>query len=250
MKWYLINSGFNPGGLNMEIDINLANNCPADEAYFRLYRWKPYCISLGANQNLNDINVIKAFNDGIDVVKRPTGGRAILHAEELTYSLIYPLNNGYSPAEIYRRISSTLLKGLSIYNSKLDEAELEDQQPDFPKILKEPEGLACFAVTARSEVKWNGKKLIGSAQRKMDKIILQHGSILCGNYHIRIIDYLNLPDENIRIILKNLEEKTTDINTILNTATNYNKLSLALIKGFEQEWNIKFIEKNDYKGVA
>ncbi|HVO73690.1 MAG TPA: hypothetical protein VMT35_06680, partial [Ignavibacteriaceae bacterium] len=74
----------------MKIDIHLAEICRPEEVYFRLYRWKPYCISLGANQDLNSVDAFKAAADGIDIVKRPTGGRAILHSEEITYSVVYP----------------------------------------------------------------------------------------------------------------------------------------------------------------
>jgi lipoate-protein ligase A len=248
MIWTLSESGFNSGEHNMKRDIELAAACGEDEAFFRLYRWKPYCISIGANQKFEDINLNKALNDGIDVVKRPTGGRAILHAEEITYSIVYPLNRGLSPAEIYRKVSLALAKGLTIYNPALEYVELENIQPDFISLLKESKGIACFAETAKSEVKWKGKKIIGSAQRKMDKIILQHGSILCGNFHMNIVDYLNLPETEIQAVKEHLQKKTTDIATILNSPTDYEKLSLALIEGFEKEWNTEFLKQDEIKG--
>ena len=110
MIWHFIDSGSNTGSYNMEFDLDLAHNCNPEEAYFRIYRWNPFCISLGANQNYNDINQSKTEKDGIDVVKRPTGGRAILHAEELTYSVILPLNYEFSPREIYFKISNALMR--------------------------------------------------------------------------------------------------------------------------------------------
>jgi lipoate-protein ligase A len=232
----------------MQYDLELATACRENEAFFRLYRWKPYCISIGANQKYEDIDLEKTSRDGIDVVKRPTGGRAILHADEITYSVIYPLKYGLTPSEIYRKVSLALVKGLTIYNEELKNAELEDLQQDFIGLLKDPQGLACFAGTAKSEVKWNGKKLIGSAQRKMDKVVLQHGSILCGNYHLKIIDYLKLPDKEIQIVKDHLHSKTVTLESILNTPTDYEKLSLALIEGFEKEWNIEFLKQAEIKG--
>jgi lipoate-protein ligase A len=232
----------------MQYDLELATACRENEAFFRLYRWKPYCISIGANQKYEDIDLEKTSRDGIDVVKRPTGGRAILHADEITYSVIYPLKYGLTPSEIYRKVSLALVKGLTIYNEELKNAELEDLQQDFIGLLKDPQGLACFAGTAKSEVKWNGKKLIGSAQRKMDKVVLQHGSILCGNYHLKIIDYLKLPDKEIKIVKDHLHSKTVTLESILNTPTDYEKLSLALIEGFEKEWNIEFLKQAEIKG--
>jgi lipoate-protein ligase A len=247
-KWNFINSGFNTGAYNMRFDLELATACKEDEAFFRLYRWEPYCISLGANQKFEDINLDKTSRNGIDVVKRPTGGRAILHAEEITYSVVYPLNGGLTPSEIYRKISIAIAGGLTIYNSELKNVELENIQQDFIGLLKEPQGLACFAGTAKSEVKWNGMKLVGSAQRKMDKIILQHGSILCGNYHLKIVDYLNLPEKEIQTVKEHLRKKTIDLESILNIPTDYEKLSLALIEGFEKEWNIELLGKAEIKG--
>ena len=81
MIWHFIDSESSSGEFNMELDVFLSEICKKDEAFFRLYRWNPYTISLGANQNINEIDLVKCKEDNIDVVKRPTGGRAILHAE-------------------------------------------------------------------------------------------------------------------------------------------------------------------------
>ena len=240
MIWHFIDSGFKPGSLNMEYDLELAHNCKPDEAYFRIYRWEPHCISLGANQNFTDIDLSKTENDGIDVVKRPTGGRAILHAEELTYSAVIPLNYEFSPREIYSKISNALMRGLEIYNPLLAKSELENLQPDFSKLLDEPAGVLCFASTAKNEVKFNGKKLIGSAQRKLDNVVLQHGSILCGPFHQKLVDYLKCDDETRHKLSVELTERTTELKSILNEEIDYDKLKTCLMFGFELEWNIKF----------
>ncbi len=224
----------------MQFDFDLAHKCNPEEAYFRVYRWKPYCISLGANQNYNDIDQSKTEKDGIDVVKRPTGGRAILHAEELTYSVILPLNNEFSPREIYSKISNALMRGLEIYNPLLAKSELEKHQPDFPKLLEEPTGVLCFASTAKNEVKFNGKKMIGSAQRKLNNVVLQHGSILCGPFHRKLVDYLNCDNETRRQLSIELYERTTELKSILNEEIDYDKLKTCLMFGFELEWGVKF----------
>jgi lipoate-protein ligase A len=240
MIWNFIDSGFNTGAYNMEFDLELARNCKPEEAFFRIYRWNPFCISLGANQNFEEINQVKTKHDGIDIVKRPTGGRAILHAEELTYSVVLPLNYEFSPREIYLKISNALMRGLEIYNPLLAKSELEDHQPDFPKLLEEPAGVLCFASTAKNEVKFNGKKLIGSAQRKLNNVVLQHGSILCGPFHRKLVDYLNCDDEARSTLSIELNDKTTELQSILNEEINYDKLKTCLMFGFELEWEIKF----------
>lgn len=240
MKWNLIESGPGTGRYNMDYDIQLAKDCPSDTAFFRLYTWKPYCISLGANQNIKEIDLDKAGEDNIDCVHRPTGGRAILHAEEITYSAILPFSESFSPRDIYTNISMALLEGLKIYDSRLADAELEGVQPNFPDLLKSPSGMLCFASTAKSEIKYKGKKLIGSAQRKMDKVVLQHGSILCGTFHRKLPDYLICGNSTKENLANELHEKTTEIDTILGTRTDIEKLSASLIEGFESFFKIKF----------
>lgn len=240
MKWQLLKTGKGSGHFNMDFDFNLASTCKQNEAFFRLYQWKPYCISLGANQNYEDINIAKANKDNIEVVKRPTGGRAILHSEEITYSVIMPIGN-LSPKEIYEKISSALIKGLELYNPLLSESELEKTQPNFPNLLKQPSGVMCFGSTAKNEVKYAGKKIIGSAQRKLNNVILQHGSILCGNYHKKLVDYLNTDEETIKELKSEITNKTIEIETILNEKVDYPKLEECLIEGFQEHWQINFV---------
>ena len=240
MIWHFINSAENSGTYNMQYDIELAQNCKDDSAFLRIYRWNPYCISLGANQDFNDIDLERTKADGIDVVKRPTGGRAILHAEELTYSVVLSLTRKYSPREIYFKISNALMRGLEIYNPKLIKAELQDFQPNFPKLLEEPSGVLCFASAAKNEIKFDGKKLIGSAQRKLDSTILQHGSILCGPFHRKLSDYIKTDETTRKMLASELSYKTTELQTILDEDIDYEKLKTCLVVGFELEWEMKF----------
>jgi len=232
MNFTFIDSGEAAGKVNMDFDLELTRKCSPGISFFRLYRWQPYCISLGANQKAEEINSEKAQNDNIHIVKRPTGGRAVFHSEEITYSVVVHLDCGFSPSQIYKEINNALKKGLSVYDNRLDVAELENIQPDFSAIYKTPLGTACFATSAKSELKLEGKKLIGSAQRKIGNVILQHGSILCGTYHKRIIDYLNLDNQQKQLVLNDLEKKTIEIETVLNEKVDYSKLGISLKEGF------------------
>ena len=245
MRWTLIDSAPNSGKYNMDFDNFLSQNCNEDEAFFRLYRWEPYAISIGANQNYDEIDNDLAALDNIDVVKRPTGGRAILHSEELTYSLILPIKFGLSAREVYNKTSVALSKGLSLYDAKLKQVVLESVQPDFRTQLNQPSGALCFASTAKSEVKFCGKKLIGSAQRKMNSVILQHGSILCGKFHSNLPHYLS-DRSSIQILIEELKNKTTEISTITNQPVNYFRLSQSIISAFETEWDISFNRDSNY----
>jgi len=245
MRWIFINSGKNSGKYNMDLDIFLSQHCTENQAFFRLYRWEPYAISLGANQSFEEIDTEKANEDNIDVVKRPTGGRAILHAEELTYSIVLPVSFGLAAREVYNKTSVALSKGLGMYDNKLRSVELESHQPDFRNELIQPSRALCFASTAKSEVKFNNKKLIGSAQRKMNNVILQHGSILCGKYHTKLPYYLS-DKSSVESLLDELQSKTTEISTITNQDINYSRFSDSILTAFEIEWDISFERDNNF----
>ena len=248
MDWNLVVSGSNTGKYNMEFDLDLVSDYNNTSAYLRFYQWEPFCISLGANQNIEDINESAALDQNIETVKRPTGGRAILHAEELTYSVVMPLDkNKFTAKQLYEKISLALVEGLKKYSSHLKNVELENQQPHFPSLLKQQSGVLCFASTAKSEVKFEGKKLIGSAQRKMGDKILQHGSILCGGFHRKLPEFLNVSEE-IKPALKNeVDEHTTEIEKIIGDKVDYQKLTNCLIEAFQENWGIRFLNSASVK---
>jgi lipoate-protein ligase A len=242
MKWKFLNSGVNSGKFNMDFDVFLAENFGQGNAFLRLYRWNPYCISLGANQSIEDINLDKTRYHQVDVVKRPTGGKAILHSQELTYSVIYPIDATSSAKNIYNEINLALRKGLINFDSRLNAIDLEHTQPDFNEFYKSEISAICFAVSAKSELNLKGKKIVGSAQRKLGNVILQHGSILCGEYHKRIVDYLNFADENRSEMLTEISSTTIDLKSALNVEVDYAKLSTSILNGFKEHFNSDFEE--------
>lgn len=246
MIWSFINSGYNSGKFNMDFDFYLAKDQIFNNPVLRLYQWKPYCISLGANQSFDEIDFKKTLSDGIDVVKRPTGGRAILHAEELTYSVIYPIEPSSSPKNIYNEINLALRKGLILFDKILCEIELEHRQPDFKEFYKSDKGQICFAVSAKSELNFGEKKIVGSAQRKIGNVILQHGSILCGSFHKKIIDYLVIAESKKKDIFEEISSTTIDLKTALKYEIDYSKLAASILKGFENHFAEKF-ETIDFK---
>ena len=240
MIWKFIDSGLNTGLYNMDFDLMLAKTLKTDEAILRLYGWKPYCISLGANQPEGSLNIEKIINDKLDFVKRPTGGRAILHAEELTYSVIYPSNKNFSLNDLYKQVNIALKKGLTLFDEKLKEVSLEHTEPHFPSFYKEEKSAVCFAVSSRNEINYKGKKLVGSAQRNLGNVILQHGSILCGDYHKRIVDYLALNKKYLDEIKEEMNNTTTDLKEILNYKIEIEKLKIEIKNGFEEHFDFSF----------
>lgn len=242
MNWRFENTGVRSGVFNMEHDKALAlalvegSNNPT----IRIYGWCPFAISLGWNQSMDEINLGKASAAGIDVVRRPTGGRAILHANELTYSVVM-LSNGKNVLTIYEEISRALVAGLQELGA---DVAIEKSQPHFPSLYQTTNSTACFSSAGRYEIKYDGKKLVGSAQRRYvaadnEEVVLQHGSILLGSEHKRIVDFLNLPSEKeYDELRKELDEKTTDLSAVLNRTVKYDETANAILHGFRKTWSI------------
>ncbi len=245
LTWNFLTTGENTGEFNMRWDEALVQRLVEGHGMptVRFYRWKPWAISLGRHQDLSNIDVERCARDGIDVVRRPTGGRAILHAEELTYSVAMQ-SHDRGIHQVYREISEALVEGLRLFGV---DASLQRSQPDFVELYKSPSSIPCFSSSARYEVEWNGKKLVGSAQRKYasqaGEFVLQHGSILCGPAHRRLADYVAVADEesgrNIRSVL---EEKTADLLQITGEEVNMQLLADCLKKGFQHSWGVEFNE--------
>ncbi|MGH2575798.1 MAG: lipoate--protein ligase family protein [Ignavibacteria bacterium] len=247
IKWEFIDSGFQTGKYNMDFDLELVERCKAvNTSFLRFYRWKPFAISLGYNQNktFNDynINFEKCREDGIDIVRRPTGGRAVLHSEELTYSVI--LKTSMSAKELYLQISSALINGLKMIdgsNDDLQKLSLTKENPDLFKLMKTGMYNFCFNSSVKYEINLNGKKLVGSAQRKFGDVFLQHGSILIGNHHKNIVNYLNIGDKNsIKKLREELDYKTICLNDILKREVTYSEVADSLLRGFETAMKISF----------
>ena len=249
-KWLFIDTGENTGSFNMQFDEDSARALLDGSGVpsVRLFRWKPWAISLGFNQDISNIDVERCTINGIDVVRRPTGGRAVFHAEELTYSVAMPAN-GKTVLEIYNEISKALVKGLRLFGVNVT---LSRSQPDLREHYKNPSSIPCFTASARYEIEWRGKKLVGSAQRRFrnqttgEEVILQHGSILTGSAHRGLIDYLFLSDEKTRPDLANeLREKTTEVSTIKQSEVDMNELAICIRRGFEEEWQLTFSEATE-----
>lgn len=242
-KWEYLDTGYRSGVYNMELDIKLVEKCrKEDTAFLRFYRWKPYAISLGYNQTRLSkevyIDTNKCRAEGLDVVVRPTGGRAVLHSEELTYSVIF--RSSKPVHELYKVISYAILNGLRNIDPKLQVLSFTKETPDLMKLIRTGMYNLCFNSAIKNEINYKGKKLVGSAQRKFGDIVLQHGSILLGNHHKNIVNYLNITGEERIKMLKEIEEKTDCINNILGRKAGYREAAEAVFMGFRDTFGIKF----------
>ncbi len=245
-SWRFLDSGEGTGAWNMALDELLARRMSAEggDPVLRLFRWKPWAISLGYNQPREELDEEACRADGIDIVRRPTGGRAILHAEELTYSVV--MREGRRGVlQVYNEISAALVRGLALFGV---DVSLQKSQPDFPEAYRHPSSVPCFASSARYEIEWKGRKLVGSAQRRFaeggEDVVLQHGSILCGPAHRRLADYLASRDpEVIRRVRRVLEERTADLAGITGGSVDLARLGECLRRGFELERGATFREE-------
>lgn len=193
----------NTGEKNMQIDNDLlefAIQNKLDEPILRLYGWSPACISLGRNQNeaFLDMNFLKSKN--IEVVRRLTGGRALLHDKEITYSYVCSassLKKGESVVESYKEISQLLIDAFEILGLKLEFGQKSPHTKfDY-----------CMSVSTGADLGFEGKKLIGSAQFRKEGYILQHGSILI-DYDKELIEQLfkEKVDENALICISKIDK--------------------------------------------
>ncbi len=241
--WTFIDSGEQTGAFNMALDESRARALAACEGTpsLRLFRWRPWAISLGYNQAAEELDAPRCAADGVDIVRRPTGGRAILHAEELTYSVVMPAGRK-SILQVYNEISTALVRGLALYGV---DVALQKSQPDFAKEYRSSSSIPCFSSSARYEIEWRGRKLVGSAQRRFSgpggDVVLQHGSLLCGDAHLRLADYLAAPVAEARArILATLRERTADLGMITGGPVDMNLLGECIRRGFEESWGVAF----------
>jgi lipoate-protein ligase A len=180
--WRYIDSGANIGAYNMAIDEELLARAQAGEAMpaLRLYTWRPPAVSLGRFQKIETaVNAEVCKERGIDIVRRITGGRAVLHHRELTYSIIARTDNPLFPPDVrgtYKVIAAGLLAGLK--NLGIHAEMVSRSNRHAAQVKKDIKAPSCFSSPSWYEIIVNGKKIVGSAQRRVTGAFLQHGSIL------------------------------------------------------------------------
>ena len=159
------------------------------ETVFSLYSWSRPTLSFGRNQPALGLYDLEKIRDrGIDVVRRPTGGRAILHHREITYSVTAPIESA-SLQDAYARINRILEYGLSRLGVLVETAEATDR-------AAAPSVRPCFEKPSKGELIANGAKLVGSAQWREDGALLQHGSILVDDDQSSLVDLSLIPTES------------------------------------------------------
>jgi len=248
-KWRVIKNSTYDGYMNMAIDeaIMKAYKEKKVDTTIRFYTWKPACISIGYFQKMEEeIDVDKCKEIGIDCVRRTTGGRAVLHDDELTYSIVVdeknPLMKG-SIIETYRYISEGLANGLKMSGVEIDPLTRAN------KDIKSDKSSVCFNSKSHYEISINNKKVVGSAQTRKEGIILQHGSIVL-NFNVDKLMSVMKIDELKREKLKKVTlKKATGIESEIGKTLDVNVLEKNIIKALETHFNIHIYEDelSDYE---
>jgi lipoyl(octanoyl) transferase len=223
--WNLILTPALTGAQNMALDEFLLKKSAAEGVYyFRLYTWQPWCVSLGYNQKVEKelkTEVLKSL--GWDYTRRYTGGRAVLHADEITYSATGPISSGEhwtaTLRSTYEVVSRYLVEALQ--KCGID-AELEKRNVSGGTHARDAISLPCFSSNSRSELLLKGKKLVGSAQRRSNTAFLQHGSLLLNDSHHRLVEVLPLDVLQREIYLNSLCE-----NSVSLTGAGYKSIEPA-----------------------
>lgn len=245
-KWYFINSGPRSAAYNMALDEALLEFHSKGEIppVIRFYEWNPATLSIGYFQNAEkEINLQAVRDQNLGFVRRPTGGRAVLHDKELTYSVIvteqYP-NMPETVTEAYRVISEGLLIGFK--NLGLDAYFSIPDTEEKKELLKKPKSAVCFDAPSWYELVVEGKKVAGSAQTRQKGVILQHGAILLDLDIDKLLSVFNFPSVAVKEKMREkLPEKAVAINTLTDRNIAIADCIKAFKEGFEQALHIELI---------
>ena len=239
MNWRLLITPPARGAWNMAVDESILEHIGRGESLptLRLYAWTPACLSLGHAQPFSDVDMNRLKQHGWEVVRRVTGGRAILHTDELTYSVIAPSNEPRvegSVLESYNRLAQALLLAVKELELPVEMKEGKVSDNTIPNPV-------CFEVLSTYEITVNGKKLIGSAQARKKEGVLQHGSLPLTGDLARICQALVFENESAREdAARRLLERATTVESALGVEVSWEKAQQAFVHAFEAQLGLSF----------
>jgi len=223
-QWRLLRTGYNTASVNMSIDraVLVANSEEKVPPTVRFYGWNPPAISIGYFQSLEeevDLDSCKRF--GVDYVRRITGGGAVFHEAELTYSIVIPESHPGIPKNImesYGRICGALIKGLKQLGIESEYVPIND------------------IVSA-------GRKISGNAQTRKSRTVLQHGTILMDVDVDKMFSLLKVPNEKIKDkLIADVKQRVTSVKHIMGEDVGFDKTAEAMKAGFEKEFDVELVE--------
>ena len=227
------------GAWNMAVDEAILEHAGRGDVLptLRLYAWDPPCLSLGQAQPFTDVDTACLESYGWEVVRRVTGGRAILHTDELTYSVTgsadEPVLAG-TVLESYNRLAGALLTAVQDLSLPVEMKEGKADSSGEPNPV-------CFEVPSTYEITVDGKKLIGSAQARRKEGVLQHGSLPLTGDLTRICQALVFPDDDAReMAMQRLLERATTVESVLGREVAWDTAGQAFFRAFEAELGLEF----------
>lgn len=223
-QWRLLLTDFNSASRNMAIDraVLVENSKGNVLPTVRFFRWDPPAISIGYFQSLQEEVDLDTCNRlGVDHVRRITGGGAVFHENELTYSIVIPESHRQIPDNImksYGRICGAIIKGLRHVDMHSKYVPINDIIVD-------------------------GKKISGSAQTRKLKTVLQHGTVLIDVDVDKMFSLLKVPNEKIKDkLIMDVKQRVTSIKHVLGEELDFYQLADSIKKGFEEEFNVNLVE--------
>jgi lipoate-protein ligase A len=237
--WRLLITPASHGAWNMAVDEAVLESAERSESppTLRLYAWEPPCLSLGQAQPFADVDLDRLRANEWEIVRRITGGRAILHTDELTYSVtgpaIEPRLSG-SVLESYNRLALALMEAMRVLGLPVE------IQSEKLKTKGNPNPI-CFEVPSTYELTVYGKKLIGSAQARRKTGVLQHGSLPLRGDLARICQVLVFPDEAARQnASQRLLARAATVEEVQGHEVGWDRAAQAFIDSFENQLDIEF----------
>lgn len=241
--WRLISTGSLSPAENMAVDeaVLIAHSKGLVPPTVRFFGWNPPTLSIGYFQKVADVDFDSLRQNGLGFVRRPTGGRAVLHDRELTYSIVVSESHPQMPSSVnesYRVLSMGLVEGFRQLGLSADMVSLatEDEKRKYESLGS----AACFDSPSWYELVVEGKKVTGSAQMRQSGVILQHGSILLDLDVDLLFSVLRFSSEKLRERMKNgFLGKAVSIKQITGHDLTFQEAETAFRKGFEMGLGIR-----------
>lgn len=223
-QWRLLQTGYDTASSNMAIDkaVLIANSKGNTPPTVRFYGWVPPAISIGYFQSLTDeVDIDTCERLGVGYVRRITGGGAVFHEKEVTYSIVVPESHPAIPKNImksYGRICGAIIKGL--------------------------EYLGIESVyTPINDIVAGGRKISGNAQTRKAGTVLQHGTVLMDVDVEKMFSVLKVPNEKIKDkLIADVKQRVTSIRHLVGKNVSFEEVSSALKGGFEEEFHVELVE--------
>jgi lipoate-protein ligase A len=242
--WRFVDTGTRDAASNMALDeaLLVMHEAGATPPTLRVYGWCQPTLSLGYAQNVQqEVDLAACHAQGVAVIRRPTGGRAVLHDQEVTYSVVMPLvldDGAHTITEHYRRIGMALAAALQALGLPVQLARPQVRAAP----TRAPASPACFAAMSRYEVSVAGKKMVGSAQKRGQRALLQHGSIPLGMDRQRLFQCLRVPPEHRAELVQASYATMGAVNEVAARPVSLAALHAALRQGVGAVFGVELVD--------